>query len=204
MARKDKKDWGLEELLSVIGFVFELLRVVVNALRKRGGTIDDLRRFLREPDLVDKVFDMVVQKPVSVIRHLINTDAKPFLPAGWQGVEEHRGMGQFTWDSTKVSLYLSPRQQGGQVIIGHDLRQELVGKPVLNANVLDYLLAHPELIPEEWKGKYIYFWGTIYRYSGVNLCVRYLYWLDGRWDWDVDWLFHDWGGGRPAAVASVV
>jgi len=67
MARKDKKDWGLEELLSIIGFVFELLRVVVNALRKRGGTIDDLRRFLREPDLVDRVFDMVVQKPMKAV-----------------------------------------------------------------------------------------------------------------------------------------
>ncbi len=60
MSRKDKKEWTLETLLSVVGFLFELLRVVVNALRARNGTVDDLRRLIREPKLVDDVFDLIV------------------------------------------------------------------------------------------------------------------------------------------------
>ncbi|MCX6778740.1 MAG: hypothetical protein NTU97_00725 [Candidatus Magasanikbacteria bacterium] len=68
MSRKEKKSWGLEDLLSVVGFVFELLRVVVNALRKRDGTIEHLRRLLKEPDLVDQIFDLIVVKPVEVVK----------------------------------------------------------------------------------------------------------------------------------------
>lgn len=60
MSRKNKKEWNLEVLLSVVGFVFELIKVTVNALRARNGTVDDLRRLLREPALVDKVFDLIV------------------------------------------------------------------------------------------------------------------------------------------------
>ncbi len=62
MSRKEKKDWSLDALLSVVGFVFELVRVVVNALRRRDGTVDHLRRLLNEPTLVDKVFDLIVVK----------------------------------------------------------------------------------------------------------------------------------------------
>jgi len=48
----------------------------------------------------------------------------------------------------------------------------------MNANVLDYLLAHPELIPEDWKNKYVFFWGTIYRYSSGGLrSLPLLEWL---------------------------
>ena len=78
------------------------------------------------------------------------------------------------------------------LIRGTELREELKGKPVLNANVLDYLLKHPELIPEEWKGKAVFFWGTIYRDSRGNLCVRCLYWDGSRWYWSHNWLDDFW------------
>ena len=73
MSRNNKKDWDIETLLSVIGFVFELVRVIVNALRKRSGTIDHLRRLLKEPALVDKVFDLIV---------VPGTATKPVLDEG--------------------------------------------------------------------------------------------------------------------------
>lgn len=60
MSRGNKKDWDLGTLLSVIGFVFELVRVTVNALRKRDGTVDHLRRLLNDSKLVDQVFDLIV------------------------------------------------------------------------------------------------------------------------------------------------
>ena len=72
----------------------------------------------------------------------------------------------------------------------------------MNANVLDYLLAHPELIPEDWKNKYVFFWGTIYRYSSGGLCVRYLCWNGSKWRWDGNWLAHDFYSAYPAVLAS--
>jgi hypothetical protein len=33
-----------------------------------------------------------------------------------------------------------------------------------------------------------------------NLCVRYLYWNGGRWNWNYNWLDNDWNSDNPAAV----
>ena len=136
--------------------------------------------------------------------HIIDCDANPYLPNGWKGVEAHQKGGQLTWDKNaqKDALYLSERQKEHPWLGGHKLREELADKPVLNACVLDYLLAHPELIPEKWKGKYVFFWGTIYRFSGDVLFVRCLYWHDGRWLWSCLWLGRGWNGGHPAAVRA--
>lgn len=44
-------------------------------------------------------------------------------------------------------------------------------------------------------------WGTIYRGSHDNLCMRYLYFSDRRWRSDYGRLGSDWdGGGVPAAL----
>lgn len=139
---------------------------------------------------------------VHVVRnHTIDCSADPFIPNGWT-VEEHRKSGDFVWDPNKVGLYLSDGQKNGKVVEGNKLRKELKDKPVLNANVLDYLLAHPELIPEEWKGKYIFFWETIYRDSDGNLNVRYLNWDGTQWNWNYNWLDNDWNDDNPAAVSD--
>lgn len=141
---------------------------------------------------------------IKQIDHIINCDADPFTPQGWE-VIEHKRMGQWKWDPTKVNLHLSENQKGGKIIEGNELRKELASMAVLNANVLDYLLRNPHLIPDEWKKdengntRYIFFWGTIYRYSDGFLCVRYLCFHDGQWDWDYDWLDVDWRVSCPAA-----
>ena len=139
--------------------------------------------------------------------HLINCDADPFVPSDWK-VEEHKKGGQFAFNPAKVKFYLSPNQQDGKRIEGNKLRKELENKPILNANVLDYLLAHPELIPEDWKEdekgdtRFIFFWGTIYRNSRGGLYVRFLYWGDGSWYWGFYWLDNDWDGVDPAVAPA--
>ena len=138
--------------------------------------------------------------PEFVQQHIIDCNTDPFLPTGWK-VEKHCKGGQLDWDPANIQLWLSPNQQNGESITGNKLCKELEGKPVLNANVLDFLLAHPEFIPEEWKGKYIFFWGTIYRDAAGDLVVRYLIWIGGRWYWFCCWLGLAWGGGGPAALS---
>ncbi len=135
--------------------------------------------------------------------HIINCDEDPFLPEGWK-VDNHKKGGQLEWDPAKVRLHLSPNQQNGKSIRGDELYKELENEPVLNANVLDYLLAHQELIPDEWKGKYVFFWGTIYRFSGGRLGIRCLYWNDDRWYWDSFWLGYDFYGSDPAALSASI
>ena len=149
---------------------------------------------------------------INVLEHVMDCDADPFQPwqkDGWT-VEEHQKGGSFKWDSAQVAFHLSSGQKGDKYIEGNKLRKELSDKgiPVLNANVLDYLLKNPHLIPEEWKrdGKgntrYIFFWGTIYRRRGGGLYVRYLCWRGGRWRWGYCWLDDDFYGLDPAAVRA--
>ncbi len=144
---------------------------------------------------------------IVVPEHLIDCDQGPFIPSGWK-VEEHQKGGAFKFDASQVQFYLDSGQKKGNYIEGNKLRKQLAGKPVLNANVLDYLLKNPQLIPDDWKKdekgntRYIFFWGTIYRHSDGYLYVRYLYWFDGRWQWNDRWLGDDWLGDNPAAVRA--
>lgn len=121
-----------------------------------------------------------------MIEHVIDCDAYPSVPALWS-VEEHKKSGFFKFDPAKISLYLS-RNQRRYSVSGNDLRKVLTNKSVMNANVLDYLRLHQELIPEEWKGRQIVFWGTIYRGNDGLLYVRYLFWNGARWDWFYSWI----------------
>lgn len=154
-----------------------------------GNVLADVRNVLR---------DLAEIKP---IEHVIDCDADPFVPEGWK-VKEHRKGGLWKWDEKYVILHLSKFQKKGGISTGNDLRKELENKPVLNANVLDYLLAHPHLIPEKWKGKSIFFWGTIYRDPDGDLNVRYLCWGGDGWCWRWRWLQSGWLEHCPAALRA--
>jgi hypothetical protein len=140
------------------------------------------------------------------VTHVIDCDAAPLIPHGTWKVEEHRQGGQVTWDLAGVKLHLSVNQMGDQCIEGNKLREELANKPVLNANVLDYLLHYPNLIPEDWKvdeagnTRYVYFWGTVYRDSDGNLYVRNLFFGGERWRWTYNWLNSLWNCHGPAVL----
>ncbi|MFA5070643.1 MAG: hypothetical protein WC528_05185 [Patescibacteria group bacterium] len=133
---------------------------------------------------------------------IINCDAQPRTHSSWKmRIEKHLKGGQLRWDSNKVELWFCDEQKNGS-IWGDQLRKKLKGQPVLNACVLEYLLNNPRLIPESWKGKQVFFWGTIYRYAETDqLQVRYLCWRDGKWSWNFYWLGHSFDGSCPAALA---
>ena len=135
--------------------------------------------------------------------HEVNTDAIPSLPFNGATIEFHKKGKIIKLNPSAIVLHLSENQKDGKVIQGYELRKELKKMPVLNACVLDYLLANPHLIPEEWKDKYIYFWGTIFRDSHDNLCVRCLRWRDGEWQSYYNWLVDGWFGYNPAALSQV-
>ena len=134
---------------------------------------------------------MLENKRTQSIR-IIDCDADPFIPNKWV-VDKHKRGGQFVFNLENIRLYVSREQKNGS-ILGKYIWQRLKYKRILNACVLDYLLAHQEIIPEEWKEKEIYFLGTIYRYSEDphsygEAYIRYLKW-DGKWLWDRRLLYH--------------
>lgn len=175
-----------------------------SAFERNGWTLAEVNEVTKGDTL--KKFLGVVRNHTEIksIEHLIDCDAAPIIPDGYNWtVEEHQKGGQFKWNITKTSLYLSKQQNGDKWIEGNKLRVELKGKPVLNANVLDYLLKHPHLIPDEWKGEAVCFWGTIYRSADGSLYVRYLYWNGTGWDWNDNWLDDDWDADDPAVLAQL-
>jgi hypothetical protein len=164
---------------------FDQLRAELSLMLADGRmSIEELKRFL-----------------LSYREYLVDCDASPFIPQGWT-VESHQRSGQFKLGRKSVTFYLSEQQKKGSVISGHEFLKELSGKAVLNANVLDELLKHPEIIPEEWKDKNVFFWGTIYRRSRGDLCVLHLFWSGSAWRWFFSGLGHDFGPGHPAILAS--
>ena len=138
--------------------------------------------------------------PVSKHQHIIDCDIVPNLPAYGLKVVQQK-IGKVIWVPTKIGLYLSKEQAEGKIVKGFDLREIIQTQNVLSANVLDFLLANPELIPENWRDKYIYFWGTIYKDENEDLCVRCLDLRrkDGRF-WACPWLGKGWNMETPAAV----
>jgi hypothetical protein len=193
----------MSELVLPVGLAHKL----ETAFNRNGWTLAEVDKLCEGDVLAQHRKVLLGHAAIAVPEHLIDCDANPFTPNGWK-VEEHQKGGQFDWSADSVKFHLDPGQQDGKYIEGNKLRKQLSGKPVLNANVLDYLLKNPDLIPEDWKKdekgntRYIFFWGTIYRRSVGRLCVRYLYCDDGRWSWRSRWLVSGWGGGSPAALRA--
>jgi hypothetical protein len=145
---------------------------------------------------------------------IVDCDLNPRVPSGLyltgEGTE-HRRMGKVILEKRdgklyangrEVVRYLSPNQKGSGTIQGHKLRKELKNKQVLNACILDALLANPHLIPDDWKTGVTYFWGTIFRIADGLLYVGCLFWLGSRWDWDYYWLDDVWSFHPAASLAS--
>lgn len=182
-------------------------------------TLPDFLAFIAKPenDSVIREFAKHAERmpkpepvePPAIIEHIVDTDRRPSILPEF-GLEEHRRMGKVKLEKreggelyiqgSKVELIVTERQRSG--LQGHKLRKELTDKPVLNACVLEYLYEHQELIPDSWKGRYPFFWGTIFRDAVGLLYVAYLLWHGERWAWGCSWLGGDWRSPRPAVSAA--
>lgn len=182
-----------------VGLIHEFLVTAT----KVGFEPADIAKLTKSEKRCGQVLQLIHgQVEVKPKRLLIDLSADPFCPKGLT-VEEHIKAKPWKFDAKQIELYLDPAQSGGS-ILGHDLRNVLKGKPVLNANVLNWLLQeeNQHLIPEEWKGKYVFFWGTIYRRPAGSLSVRYLRWSGGQWGWFWLWLDDRWDEAHPAALLA--
>lgn len=147
---------------------------------------------------IQAIITKLLEKDTEGGEHMVDADAPAYSPS-YLIVHEHQKGGMV--DVSKIALYVTPEQEKG-LVDGKEIQKALVGQPTLNACILDYLLAHTDIIPQEWKGKYVYFWGTIYRVSDGNLCVRCLCWNDGQWYWSNGCLDYGWDVRYPAAILA--
>jgi hypothetical protein len=174
---------------------------LMDSLEEKGFTSDLITKLGQFDDMPELIAVLNGESEIVPTKYIVDLDADPMIPDGWEK-EEHTKGGQFEFDPKQIALYLDEQQQAGGVILGNNLRKKLEGKGVYNANLLDFYLANPQLIPEEWKGKSVFFWGTIYRRSRGVLCVRYLYWSSGMWRWYYRWLDPGFDGHDPAVISA--
>ena len=174
---------------------------LADALENAGFTPDDVTKLRSYGDLARMKDVLRGHASIVTSNHVVDLDADPFVPDGWS-VEEHQRGGSFEWNPEKASLFLTEEQSNGSYNRGDDLRKKLEGMNPFNANLLDYLLKHPDLIPDEWKGKWVFFWGTIYRFSSGFLFVRCLRWFGDEWHWRYFWLDDDFDDDCPSAVPA--
>ena len=131
------------------------------------------------------------------IEHIIDLGGAARLPFDSAVLESHRGSGIVRVELREDGVYLGGRRLGGlfrakaqkkSTILGHDLRKECDKRSdMLPAVVLDFMVEHPELYPDEWKADaegntiYVFFMDDIFRYpADDSLCVRCGYWGGGR------------------------
>jgi len=190
---------NIPAIVSGMGLGANIISALCSEIYAAGGTDDDIHHLSTEEGRV--TLRNMVKLAISAKNNnlVVDLDADPFCPDGWKVVSHQKG-GKRKFDPTATGLYLADGQKNGGLMVGTDLRDALVGQPVENANQLDWYLAHQDQVPEEYKGEYVPFWGTIYRDADGKLCVRCLCWDGGEWFWFYNWLSSDFGSENPAAV----
>lgn len=111
----------------------------------------------------------------------IDCDSPAFVPdPSWKVDESTQKAGTFIFNPATVKLVTlaGPRSEVKGQVFGEKMKLS-----PCSAHVLDYLLAHQELIPESWKDKTIVFTGTVYRDPSGNKLYRTMIYWDGLFSW---------------------
>lgn len=110
---------------------------------------------------------------------LFDLTATPNVDKGFI-IQKHIGHG-FVELMVGIELFMSTAQKQDGCTI-KKIEPEIQRMTLLNASVLDFLLANPELIPKAWKKITVLFVGTEYATEdGEYIFVRCLYWSGANW-----------------------
>ncbi len=175
-----------------------------DAFENNGFTPDDITK-LKQFGSLKGIQDILNGKAcIHYPSHLINCDITPIVTNKEWFVKQHNKDGLWKFNPKKVVLYLSEKQQKEGKVSGMELRAELrdTYKHVLNDNVLDYLLEHQEIIPEDWRDKKILFWGTLYSSNNGFLSIYSMYWDGFLWHKKSKWV--DWDRFFNASYFSIL
>lgn len=166
-----------------------------------------------------------MSKPVTIgqSHNIVRIDrSQPFNPAafigqGWtiwrgpangdgltgQEDQDNRSLALTEIDLTKVQLVTMLKPNETSIKGDEKFKRLKRAKHIcLDAKAFQTLWENQDRIPEEWKGKYIFFDGTVLRNPDGYRCVLYLYFGGGRWHWNCHWLDNDWYSDSPSAVLA--
>jgi hypothetical protein len=147
---------------------------------------------LRQGEVASAVLQVLRGRAkITPYEHLIDCRIEPKAPegTGWILYNHSSSVAYFPWDSSEVWL-LNPEPMLGSEVQNLAWVQQWSPMP---ANVLEYLLAHQELIPPEWADTNVYFFGTTYVDGQERELVRCLFrdirgiWQEGRRFLDQHW-----------------
>lgn len=116
----------------------------------------------------------------------IDGDKKPFVPP-FLKLEDHRLMGEFEWDPSRIDLWSDVEHIGDIKTVLEKVNE----KPIANVNLLDFLIDHQELIPKEWEKLSLFFLGTTYFTSCGDVHVRCLR-KTNFWAYETLWYRNLW------------
>jgi len=148
-------------------------------------TIESVERLLNQtngstyiPEELALLINQPEEQPLAIqpVQLTIDCNTQPKVPDMWQLGKHNMILGRWAWNLRKVTLTdLGAFECECTDYEFVELRCMDYGAVPANANVLDFLLEHPDLIPSEWKGKQIHFCGTVYEGGGDRM-VRCLAW----------------------------
>lgn len=179
------------------------------ALRREGlWTNEEIKMLCERKGFLTQVHEVLLgHAEIKMIEHLVDCSLVPSIKHGFAILPNgeqlpNRVQGFYRLDVSKIKLHSSKKQKG---IDGNEIKKELENAFVLPANVIDFLLKeeNQNLIPEEWKGKAVFFWGTIYKCTDGDdsLYVRLIHWSLGKWDSEYEWIGNRWSEKALAAIA---
>lgn len=70
--RQNRKEQGIAEVVSSFGFAFEMLKVIAHAVMAKGGTMQHLRRVVKESTLQRQIADLIVPDGSTEERPLVD------------------------------------------------------------------------------------------------------------------------------------
>ncbi len=99
---------------------------------------------------------------------IISLDTPPLTPLGWR-ITDHRDGGHLRWDPSHLLLHPLEGETDWRSAM-ETLRLSFC----LNASMLDFFLANPWLIPDDFGDKHIFFPGTRYQTEDDEEAIRYM------------------------------
>ena len=153
-----------------------------HAFERNGWNTEEIKK-LSQGEILGKFRDILLgyyeTKPID---NLIDLSARPYCPKGELAGQDiwiwnyHNKGGKWLFNPNEIKLDLfEPEESKDPLEDSWNLPKKLATLNFLNANVLDFLMKNPKFFPEEWKGKRIFFWGTIYGMSAADT-IRYIFW----------------------------
>ncbi|MBD3281266.1 hypothetical protein GF391_00785 [Candidatus Uhrbacteria bacterium] len=211
--RQNKKDQAIGEVLGDLGFAFEVFKVIAHAVLAKGGTMQHLRRVVKESALQKQIADLIVSAGSEIKRPLV--DGEYLVPVAYE-MPHNKGIlesefskdgvselfyGNYEWKNHSSCAEIDQRPGERIMLVKYFNRaiksedaiaemDKLGYRPATHLEAYAFAKANPELQRQFW----IVALGssTIY---GYDRSVAVLRSGSGRRVLGSDWFGYEWGSG---------